>query len=529
MYLYLEAAKVIDRVTKKSGSVKSLVLGGTFTNKKKLYALVCETLKYTPIINDIVESEGLLKKEKSLHGFLVLPLVYDLLFGKGLASGNKTKDAVLRHKVALKARLARLMIKAKVVRTEDLLTDHLKPEVTLPRYIRINTLISTTTAVIQLFQNDDYDMLQYSKDISFKEFVDLVAELKEKQFVEDAHIPELLVFAPGTDLHNHPLYKNGSIIFQDKASCLPALLLKPPPGSIVIDACAAPGNKTTHLATIMENDGTIYGIDRDSSRLSTMKVLITRAGASCITLLNKDFLKIMPTSQRFSGVEYILLDPSCSGSGIANRLDHLTDSDKPSPERLTKLSSFQLQALKHALSFPKLKRLVYSTCSIYDQENELVVQAALKEYAGRFRLASVLHEWKCRGKNLFSDAENCLRASPKETATNGFFVAVFDAVCSVDAPDFQAVTSQAKPVVDDVGQQGRGKKRKSKEKRKNSQNLVHVGSIFTDLKANSVMKKLKVTVQTSVNKNIKYKPEVQYSQQKKKKKRKQRKKNIVKL
>lgn len=60
-------------------------------NKKKLYALICETLKYTSVIMEITESEKILKKEKCLNKHLMLPLVYDLLFGKGLEGGSKVK------------------------------------------------------------------------------------------------------------------------------------------------------------------------------------------------------------------------------------------------------------------------------------------------------------------------------------------------------------------------------------------------------------------------------------------------------
>ncbi|KAI5128044.1 28S Rrna (Cytosine-C(5))-Methyltransferase [Manis pentadactyla] len=77
--------------------------------------------------------------------------------------------------------------------------------------------------------------------------------LKGKRFLLDPLLPELLVFPVQTDLHQHPLYQAGHLILQDKASCLPAMLLAPPPGAHVIDACAAPGNKASHLAALLKN------------------------------------------------------------------------------------------------------------------------------------------------------------------------------------------------------------------------------------------------------------------------------------
>ncbi|KAH3793061.1 hypothetical protein DPMN_146563 [Dreissena polymorpha] len=75
--------------------------------------------------------------------------------------------------------------------------------------------------------------------------------------IEDPHIRNVLMFPPGTDLHIQPLYMSGSIILQDKASCFPAHVLSPLPGSMLIDCCAAPGNKTTHLAAILNNKGSV--------------------------------------------------------------------------------------------------------------------------------------------------------------------------------------------------------------------------------------------------------------------------------
>ena len=69
------------------------------------------------------------------------------------------------------------------------------------------------------------------------------------------------------DFHDSELYKDGSLILQDKASCFPAHVLKPTPGAHCIDACAAPGNKTSHLAAMLGNTGKVYAFDIDAKRL----------------------------------------------------------------------------------------------------------------------------------------------------------------------------------------------------------------------------------------------------------------------
>ncbi|KAF6126114.1 NOP2/Sun RNA methyltransferase 5 [Phyllostomus discolor] len=100
----------------------------------------------------------------------------------------------------------------------------------------------------------------------------------------------------------------------------------------------------------------------------------------------------------------------------------------PSKERLRALAAFQQRALCHALTFPSLQRLVYSTCSVCQEENEDVVRDALQQSSGTFRLTPVLPSWPHRGLNTFPGAEHCLRASPKTTLTGGFFIAVLERV-----------------------------------------------------------------------------------------------------
>jgi putative methyltransferase len=80
-----------------------------------------------------------------------------------------------------------------------------------------------------------------------------------KGFSRDLHVPDLLLFSPQTTFNNDPLYLSGKIILQDKASCFPAIVLSPPATdeSVVIDATAAPGNKTSHLSALMENKGKV--------------------------------------------------------------------------------------------------------------------------------------------------------------------------------------------------------------------------------------------------------------------------------
>ncbi|XP_058968002.2 28S rRNA (cytosine-C(5))-methyltransferase-like [Pocillopora verrucosa] len=421
--LYSCAAQIVDKVTKKQGTAKNLAINSRFPKKKKLYALVCETLKYRGILEDIFEQTRLLKLEKKLKHSYALVLVYDFLFGQGIECGGELKQFIFNHKAALQSCLALLKIRAKVHRNEDLLPKPAVETGSIPRYVRVNRIKTTLKDVINDFENNGYQLVD-KQDIA-----SLAAQSSScKQFMCDKHLSDVLVFPAGTDLHDHPLYVSGHIILQDKASCLPAHVLAVPPGSHVIDACAAPGNKTSHVASLMNDSGKIYAFDSDRKRLTVMQTLMKKAGVECVTMTNCSFLEINPLGEKYTEVQYIVVDPSCSGSGIVNRMDGIIDEKEDKlkeEERLLSLAKFQLSVLNHALSFPHVKRVVYSTCSIHQQENEDVVEAALNANRDRFSLEHALPSWTHRGMAVFPEAERCIRASPDQDFSNGFFVALF--------------------------------------------------------------------------------------------------------
>ncbi|XP_056130513.1 probable 28S rRNA (cytosine-C(5))-methyltransferase isoform X2 [Lampris incognitus] len=439
MALYTKAAEILEKVQRKEGAVKTLVYDSKFRNIKQLFALVCETQKYSSVLQKIIESTKLLKQTK-LKLNLAMVLVYDLVMGRGLKCGGNWKVVMMKHRSRLQAELARIKIRHKVSRNQDLLPAGTQyPEADqLPRYVRVNTLRTTVEDAVDYLKREGFFYLGQAYILDN-------LNLKAKAFVRDIHLPDLLVFSPKTDFHDHFLYKAGHIILQDKASCLPAHLLNPPLGSHVIDACAAPGNKTSHLAAIMKNKGNLFAFDLDAKRLSTMATLLLRAGVTCQHLANQDFLKVDFGDPRYKDVEYILLDPSCSGSGMVCLREDAASCDKEKEQRrLASLASFQLLCLNHALKFPRLQRLVYSTCSIHTQENEEVVSACLQENPS-FRLVHVMPQWPERGLQPLSQ---CLRASTTKTLTHGFFVALLERCTEGESQNQEQTVPQLQPKSD---------------------------------------------------------------------------------
>nr|GLL49394.1 probable 28S rRNA (cytosine-C(5))-methyltransferase [Ipomoea trifida] len=362
-----EAAKVLRTILQGDdrrqavGSIKSLVYGPSVRNKRATYALVCQTIKHLSIIKDILGASNVLNSKWKRREELIYIVTYDILFGQEDSLVGDAEKFLLLRKNALQLALAQLLIRRGVKKVNELITPY-KSDAQKPRYVRVNTLkMDVESALLEL----------------------------RKQYVvqKDDMIPELLVCPPGTDLHDHPFVQTGSILLQGKASSMVAASLGPKPGWEVIDACAAPGNKTVHLAALMKGQGKVRAI---------------------------------------------LLDPSCSGSGTAfDRLDHLLPSanagahDGLDMDRLQKLANFQKRVLEHALRFPAVERIVYSTCSIHQIENEDVINSLLPLATSHgFQLEKVFPQWPRRGFPVMVGSENLLRTDLVKDK-EGFFIALF--------------------------------------------------------------------------------------------------------
>lgn len=218
----------------------------------------------------------------------------------------------------------------------------------------------------------------------------------------------------------------GKFLLQDKASCLPTFLLNPPHKSVVLDMCSAPGTKTTHLASIMKNKGKIFAVEMNTKRYGTLIEMIEGTQATIVQAINRDVLEVK--DEDVPKVEYILLDPSCSGSGMLNRFE--SEVRNKDSGRLYKLAGLQHKLLTHALtSFPNVKKVVYSTCSVYPEENEEVVLSVLRK-VGDFKLvhAGELLDWNNFGSEKVYPGlgDKVIYARTAEDLCNGFFVSVLE-------------------------------------------------------------------------------------------------------
>ncbi|PAA91389.1 hypothetical protein BOX15_Mlig016833g3, partial [Macrostomum lignano] len=311
----------------------------------------------------------------------------------------------------------------------------------MPRYARINRLLAQPAEVRARLSADGFVAIDDA------EGGDVDSLRPGTYLAADAHIPDLLTFpeADSARLAVHPLVTGGALCLVDKASCLPPVCLQPPPGAWVLDTCAAPGNKTLQLAAMVGPAGRVLAVDRDAQRFGELRRRLVAMGAGDrVRCLRCDCLQLGDRlSQRCRDrITHILVDPSCSGSGLTARsverqaLDGgagagASDAESAAAkeqQRLASLANFQAMVLRSALTdYPSARRVVYSTCSVHSEENEAVVQELANSFADKgWRLARLMKSsWPTRGLSAFDCGPMCLRAGPGTDRTCGFFVACF--------------------------------------------------------------------------------------------------------
>ncbi|ODV82194.1 S-adenosyl-L-methionine-dependent methyltransferase [Suhomyces tanzawaensis NRRL Y-17324] len=441
MKLYFEAEQFLKPNGRTNGSLQSRIFNDKkLTNSPKhVFAVVYSTLKYKDYIVEVIRKSKIklqMVKPKVSEELLML-LVHDLLFspkGRIQLGKHPIKDAFLKHRTRLQAEFTKLKLRYKVKAASELPTEEADGDETPVRWFRINTIRCDNAAVAS---QPWFGALQRVSSID---------EICQPGVIyHDEYIPHLYGVHPREKITSTQAYLDGQIIIQDRASCFPAHILNYTPHQHIIDACAAPGNKTTHNASYVAANGVVYAFERDPKRVKVLKLMCDKATGpqrKLIQITNADFTSTNPSD--FDLVTGLTVDPSCSGSGIFGRALEEQDKEEIDTERLAKLAGFQFKIVKHALLFPGANRVVYSTCSIHPHENERVVVDLLSDLqvqAQGWKLDlrnRVLPKWPRRGwKEEFSAvaggdeakmeelAGGCVRAVPKEDGGIGFFAACF--------------------------------------------------------------------------------------------------------
>ncbi|WP_341527925.1 16S rRNA (cytosine(967)-C(5))-methyltransferase [Nostoc sp. UHCC 0302] len=230
------------------------------------------------------------------------------------------------------------------------------------------------------------------------------------------HLPQALRLIGSTGpIQNLPGFNEGWWTIQDSSAQLVSHLLDPQPGEVIIDACAAPGGKTTHIAELMQDKGKILACDRTPSRLRKLQQNSQRLNLHSIQIYtgdSRDFTQFQNTADR------VLLDAPCSGLGTMHR--HADARWRQTPESVQELSLLQQELLSHTSNFVKKNGvLVYATCTLHPAENEEVILAFLANHP----------HWQIESPrsidlidSAYTTPEGWLKVWPHQQDMDGFFM-----------------------------------------------------------------------------------------------------------
>lgn len=259
---------------------------------------------------------------------------------------------------------------------------------------RINTLKTNVETIKQALEKEkiSYQEVPWSKEAL------IISEVREKE------IQEL------------PMYQQGEIYLQNLSSMLPPIILEPKKEKDLLDMAAAPGGKTTQMAAMVENQARITACERNAIRAEKLKYNLQKQGASCVYVMITDARNL----DDFFSFDQILLDAPCSGSGTIK--ENMPNLEKTFTKKLIQKSTATQKALlKKAITILKPgQEMVYSTCSILEEENEEMVKQILQP--GKVELIPITFKGMEEIPSLPTKLKGTLCVYPNEEY-EGFFVA----------------------------------------------------------------------------------------------------------
>jgi len=248
----------------------------------------------------------------------------------------------------------------------------------------------------------------------------LMEKLREEELklLPTAYSEEGIVLQDAPPASELPFLKEGLYIIQDEASQLVTSILDPKPGERILDACAAPGGKTTHMAQKMENKGEIYALDLSKGKLDLIEEMCQRLGIKIVKILKGNAAAPLPVSKGLV-FDRVLADVPCSGFGTLRKNPDL--KWRRGEKDVKRLSELQFSILRNLSVYVKGGGiLIYSTCTVFHEENEDVVETFLKGYP-EFQL-----DWMDKvlpGRFHLFIRNGYFKTFPPRNEMDGFFVA----------------------------------------------------------------------------------------------------------
>lgn len=237
---------------------------------------------------------------------------------------------------------------------------------------------------------------------------ELQNKLEERKIsYEQARIPNFLYLKNLKNIANLDLFQEGFFTIQDEGAGEIGYVLNPKPGEMILDACSAPGGKTTHLAELMKNEGKIVAWDIHKHRIKLVEETAKRLGVSIIQTDIKD-ASIYEEKYKET-FDKILLDVPCMGLGVIKRKPDI--KWQKTEQEVTEIQKVQENLLKICSKYLRPGgELIYSTCSILKEENEEVVEKLID--LNRIEKDETQKQFQLVAKKIILPDEN----------TDGFFI-----------------------------------------------------------------------------------------------------------
>jgi NOL1/NOP2/sun family putative RNA methylase len=222
----------------------------------------------------------------------------------------------------------------------------------------------------------------------------------------------------------------GYFYIQEISSMMPPIALNPSENDVVLDLCASPGSKTTQIASMMKNKGSLLANDVSIGRIRILSSNIQRCGVTNTVVSQHEGANLCSRLKKMNFFfDKILLDAPCSGEGTI-RLNPKTAS-MFNENLIKKMSNIQKSLISSAFSILKIGgEMTYSTCTHGPEENEEVISYLLENFPAEIQKINLpiksrkgIKEWK--GKKFHPDVEKAARIYPQDNNTEGFFIAKF--------------------------------------------------------------------------------------------------------
>ena len=389
IYGVIENKYYIDYMIDKLSKVK--------TNKMEIYVktllrMGIYQIMFLNSISDyaaVNETVNLAKKKNSKVSGFINGILRNVIRQKEEIGKVKTKDDV--DYLSIKYSYDKWMIRNWMIHfgkefTEELLeANNERPNI----YLRTNTLKITRDELIKKLEKQNI-------------------KAEKVNVVEEAIKVEHL-----KDIENNNLYKEGLFTVQDVSSMLVGKVMNPKENSLVLDVCSAPGGKTTHMATLMNNTGQVVSRDIYDHKLKLIKAASKRLGLTNVDVEEFDGMKL--DRESIGKFDYVLADVPCSGLGIIRRKPEIKYKEK---EEFRQLPPIQKKILENASKYVKVGgNLIYSTCTIQDSENIDVVNEFLQKNKN-FELVPI----KEVNVDLENQEKGYMKIYPNVHNMDGFFI-----------------------------------------------------------------------------------------------------------